>query len=157
MYFHDGTSAKGQIKASAYDLDMAFITVPVSAIPQEVLDTLMTVHINKSYWETLDDEADINLCMRTINRDGSIWRDRMGKLVSKDGQLPEGVRYRGVDPITEVDLKLYSGCSGSAILDGHGNLIAMAAGHSDDRYYAIPLGNILDYFKKVFGREVYYE
>lgn len=157
VYFHDGTAVKGKIKSADYDLDMAFITIPVERLPEQVLDTVMTVHINKTYWEGLENEADINLCMRTINQDGSIWRDRMGKLVSKDGQLPEGVRYRGVDPITEISVKLFSGCSGSAILDGYGNLIAMAAGHSDDRYYAIPLGNILDYFKQVFGREVYYQ
>ncbi|MBQ7924967.1 MAG: trypsin-like peptidase domain-containing protein [Lachnospiraceae bacterium] len=157
VYFHDGTAVEGVVKAAEYDLDMAFVTIPVEKLPAHIMDTVMTVHINKAYWESLENETPINLCMRTINEDGSVWRDRIGKLVSKDGQLPEGITYRGVDPITEVDLKLYSGCSGSAILDGYGNLIAMAAGHSDNRYYAIPLGNILDYFEAVFGRKVYYE
>lgn len=157
VHFHNGASVTGSVAGADYNRDIAFVTIPVAALPESVTDTMMTVHINRTYWEGLENEAAISLCMRTINRDGSIWRDRTGKLISKDGELPEGVRYREVSPITEVSVKLYSGCSGSAILDGHGNLIAMAAGHSDARYYAIPLGNILDYFEQVFGREVYYE
>lgn len=157
IYFHDGSSVKGKVAGTDYDQDIGFVTVSLEEVPEELLDTLQTVHINRTYWEELGNEDGISLCMRTIDEDGEVWRDRTGRLIMKFGALPEGVHYRSVDPITEVGVKLYSGCSGSAILDGHGNLIAMAAGHSGNRYYGISLGNILTYFEKIFGREVYYE
>ncbi len=157
IFFHDGSKARGQIAGTVYDQDIGFVKVKVEDLSEELLNTLRTVHINRTYWEKLEENAELSLCMRTIAQDGSVWRDRTGILLDKTTKVPEGIYYRSVDPITEMDLKLFHGCSGSAVLDGYGNLIAMAAAHTEERYFGIYLTNILDAFEEVFGREVYYE
>ncbi len=157
IIFHEGTRLQGELAGSVYDQDIAFFSVPLNSVPQELLDTLKTVHINFSYWEGLAEDAALTLCMRTIDKDGDVWRDRIGILLDKTTEVPEGIYYRLVAPITEMDLKLFHGCSGSAVWDGYGNLIAMAAAHTDGHYYGIYLTNILEAFRKIFGREVYYE
>ena len=61
----------------------------------------------------------------------------------------------------EVSIELYNGASGSAVLDGCGNLIGMAAfitGEDEDaRNWCVPLEPILTYFEEVFGRPVHYQ
>lgn len=156
VYFHDGTSIVGETAGINEGQDIGFLTVARKDVPRELLDTLKTVHINKGYWKILPNGHDLTLCMRTINKDGSVWKDMTGRLVWKMATLGEGMSYREVDPLTEFTIPLYSGCSGSAILDGYGNLISMAAAHGQGHYFGIYLGNILDFFQEVFGREVNY-
>ncbi len=156
IYFHDGTVLWGEVAARNEGQDMAFVTVDMDKVPGELLDTLKTVHINKGYWQTLANDRELELGLRTINKDGSVWRDRKGKLIKKATQLEEGTIYREVETVTEVTVQLFKGCSGSAIVDGCGNLIAMAAAHGEGRYYGIYLENILDFFYETFGRDVNY-
>lgn len=156
VYFHDGTVLRGEVAARNEGQDMGFVTVDMDKVPGELLDTLKTVHINKGYWQTLANDSETELGLRTINKDGSVWRDRKGKLVKKATQLEEGTTYREVETVTEVTIQLFKGCSGSAIVDGYGNLIAMAAAHGEGRYYGIYLENILNFFYKTFGRDVNY-
>ncbi len=58
---------------------------------------------------------------------------------------------------TEVTVKLVQGDSGSAVLDGYGNLICMAYAFSSDpqRYWCVPLDGILSCYKEITGRTPY--
>ena len=65
--------------------------------------------------------------------------------------------WEGRKDHTEVTVVLEHGDSGSAILDGHGNLISMAYAYSTDptRYWCIPLDAILECYEEITGRKVY--
>lgn len=163
--FHNGVHAWGNVVASEERLDIGFVEVPFDNITPELLDSLLTVHIDMDYWNALENRDPISLCMRTLNEDGSVWHDRTGMLVQKVGEQPEFVaRYypgQEVPLMTEVYLDFYTGCSGSAILDGHGNLIAMAAAVTEEddeiREWAVLLSDILNYYEEVMGRTANYK
>lgn len=164
VYFHNGFHAQGNVVAAEVKIDTAFVEVPFNNITQELLDSLMTVHIDMEYWESLENQEPLTLCVRTINEKGSVWRDRTGTLAQKMGNLPEfAIGYRGmkVTEMTEVNLNLYHGSSGSAILDGHGYLIAMTDIYTYDenrktRQWGVPLRYILNYYEEVMGRPANY-
>ena len=163
--FHNGVHAWGNVIAGEERLDIGFVEVPFDNITPELLDTLMTVHIDMDYWNSLENRDPISLCMRTLNEDGSVWRDRTGTLVQKVGEQPKFVAkwYPGqeVPLMTEVYLDFFTGCSGSAILDGHGNMIAMAAAVTEEddeiRQWGVPLSDILNYYEEVMGRAANYQ
>lgn len=163
--FHNGVHAWGNVIAGEERLDIGFIEVPFDNITPELLDSLFTVHIDMDYWNALENRDPISLCMRTLNEDGSVWHDRTGTLAQKVGEQPEFVArwYPGqeVPLMTEVYLDFYTGCSGSAILDGHGNMIAMAAAVTEEddeiRNWAVLLSDILSYYEEVMGRAANYQ
>lgn len=163
--FHNGVHAWGNVIAGEERLDIGFIEVPFDNITPELLDSLFTVHIDMDYWNSLENRDPISLCMRTLNEDGSVWHDRTGTLAQKIGEQPEFVArwYPGqeVPLMTEVYLDFYTGCSGSAILDGHGNMIAMAAAVTEEddeiRNWAVLLSDIINYYEEVMGRAPNYQ
>ena len=57
-------------------------------------------------------------------------------------------------PMSMIKECFLHGDSGSAILDGHGNLIAMAYAYtgSPTRYWCVPLDAILDCYTEITGR-----
>lgn len=160
VYFHEGTSTVGETLGTDKEIDIALVKVPIENVSEELLDTLKTVHINKAYWEELDEDEQISICMRCINSDGSVWRDREGKLLRKR----DDTEYDPWNDMSRLNMNLFSGCSGSAILDGHGNLIAMARGEvffseSDGRhvsYWGVHLVDILEFYERIMGRPIYY-
>ena len=163
--FYNGVHAWGNVIDSDERLDIGLVEVPLNNITPKLLDTLLTVHIDMGYWDALENRDPISLCMRTLNVDGSIWHDRTGIMLQKVGKQPEFVAdwYPGqeVPLMTEVYLDFFPGCSGSAILDGHGNLIAMAAAVTDEdgeiREWAVLLSDILDYYEEIMGRAANYQ
>lgn len=163
--FYNGVHAWGNVIAGEERLDIGFVEVPLNNIAPEQLDLLLTVHIDMDYWNALENQDPISLCMRTLNEDGSVWHDRTGTMLQKVGKQPEFVAdwYPGqeVPLMTEVYLDFFPGCSGSAILDGHGNLIAMAAAVTEEddeiRNWAVLLSDILNYYEEVMGRTANYK
>lgn len=164
IYFHEGSFAEGTVVDRDSKIDIALITVELAHISQELLDTLMTVHVDFEYWKSLGNEEHISVCMRTINEKGKVWRDRSGKMAYKEnnyGHILDILKTRG--DMTVVDLSLYRGCSGSAILDGHGNFISMATmtlrerkgGKWENTYLGVTLPKILTFYEKAMGRPLY--
>lgn len=161
VYFHDGTKAEGTVIGSNKAKDIAFVRVSSADVPKGTFDTLKTVHINKGYWDSLENNAGIALCIRCIDNSGGVWRDRTGKMNQKmlvPGTMPE---LPETDNETWTSLAQFHGCSGSAILDGHGNLIAMSV--SIASYYgktyqmAVNLEEILKAYEEIVGECAYYE
>lgn len=164
IYFHEGSHAVATVVDRDSDIDIALLTVELADINEELLDTLMTVHVDTEYWKSLDNEADISVCMRTINDNGKVWRDREGTLRYKEnsyGDVLAVMDKRGL--MTVVDMSLYNGCSGSAILDGHGNLICMATLILKQRVNGswirtncgVTLPKILSFYEETMGKSLY--
>lgn len=161
VYFHEGSAVKGETVGTDKANDIALVKVPMENVSKELLDTLKTVHINKAYWDDLGANEQVSICMRCINSDGTVWRDRDGKLLQKKTDT----EHDSWKDMSRLNMSLFSGCSGSAILDGHGNLIAMARGRVT--YYenggrktsnwGVHLPDILSFYEKTMGKEIYYQ
>ena len=99
--------------------------------------------------------------MRCINSDGTVWRDREGKLLQKRTDT----EINTWKDMTRLGLSSFSGCSGSAILDGHGNLIAMAKGRviyyengkQKTSNWGVHLQDILDFYEQTMGKPIHYQ
>lgn len=159
VYFHDGSGYEGEVVAKNYNHDIAFLKVPISDIAPEVFETLRSVHINKGYWEELDNDENISICIRTINEQGKVWRDRDGKMLKKE-DTPEAA-YRKLTFMTRMDMSVFAGSSGSAVFDGHGRLIGMVTMRVSRAgkyisFWAVPLDDILDFYEETFQTEAYY-
>lgn len=159
VYFHDGSGYTGEVVARNHNKDIAFVKVPISDIDPVVFESLRTVHIDKGYWEDLDNDADISICIRTINEKGNVWRDRDGKMLKKS-DTPEA-SYRKLTYMTRMDMSVFAGSSGSAVLDGHGRLIGMVTmrvskGGKYISFWAIKLDDILDFYEETFQNKAYY-
>lgn len=152
VFFYDGTRVDGKHLGSSGEYDVGVVTVEREDIPEELQNQLMTVHIDKSYWNRLDDQM-VELGLERVDREGGILHVTTGNLI-KVKQLFEW--YDRKDH-TEVTVELEHGDSGSAILDGRGNLISMAYAYSTDpvRYWCIPLDGILECYEEITGRRIY--
>jgi len=152
VFFYDGTRVDGEHLGSSEKYDVGVVTVRREDIPEELQEQLMTVHIDKSYWNRLDDQS-LELGLERVDREGGIMHVTTGNLI-KVKQLFSWYDRR---EHTEVTVELEHGDSGSAILDGHGNLISMAYAYSTDptRYWCVPLDGILECYEEITGRQVY--
>ena len=160
VYFHNGEWAKGVPIGTDRSIDIALVQILMENVNGELLDTLKTVHINMSYWETIESGDNVSICMRCINDDGTVWKERDDKLISKRDDPDVGGWY----DMTQLGWNSFSGCSGSAILDGHGNLIAMARGRV--RYqengvlhvtsWGVHLVDIVELYETTMGKKIYY-
>lgn len=152
VFFYDGTRVPGEHLGSSESYDVGVVTVRLEDIPKELQERLMTVHIDKSYWNRLDDQM-VELGLERVDREGGILHVTTGNLI-KVKQLFEWYDRK---EHTEVTVELEHGDSGSAIFDGRGNLISMAYAYSTDpiRYWCIPLDGILECYEEITGRKVY--
>ncbi len=152
VFFYDGTRVGGEHLGSSEEYDVGVVVVRREDIPGELLEQLMTVHIDRSYWSRLDDQT-LELGLERVDREGGIMHVTTGSLI-KVKQLFEW--YDRKDH-TEVTVELEHGDSGSAILDGRGNLISMAYAYSTEptRYWCIPLDGILECYEEITGHRVY--
>lgn len=152
IYFYDGTMVKGKALGSSEDYDVGVAAVDLEEVPEELLESLMTVHIDMTYWDGLDAQA-VGLALERIDRKGGLIHVSEGKLVKARQE------FEWYDKLyhTEVTVELVHGDSGSALLDGYGNLICMAYGFSNDpiRYWCVPLDGILDCYHEITGRMPY--
>lgn len=157
-FFFDGTKATATIVGTAYDYDLGFVSVKREDISQELLDKLYTVHINKGYWDTLENEADLELGVRCIYESGKVWREKTGKLVYKQGTTD--LMWRSIPKVTRITAGLFHGASGSNVFDIHGNVIGVATyiitGAGRFESYCVPLDTLCEQYENIFGRKLYY-
>lgn len=152
VYFFDGTEVRGKALGYSDDYDVGVVTVAVSDVPEELLQQLMTIHIDGDYWNGLNDQR-IDVGLERVNRQGGILHVSTGTLL----KVKQYFAWYDQKDHTEVTLKLEHGDSGSAVLDGYGNLIGMAYAYSSSprRYWCIPLDGILTCYEEITGRSVY--
>lgn len=152
IYFYDGTSVKGKTLGVGEGYDVGVATVRLDEVPEELRERLMTVHVDKSYWEGLD-QQEIALALERVDREGGLIHTTRGNLIKVKQEFQW---YEQLDH-TEVTVELVQGDSGSALLDGYGNLICMAYAFSTDpvRYWCVPLDGILDSYEEITGRRPY--
>lgn len=152
IYFFDGTSVTGECLGTSGDYDVGVVTVALEDVPPGLLRQLMTVHIDRLYWEGLDEQP-IELALERIDREGGLLHTTEGNLVKIRQEFEW---YNQLDH-TEVTVELVHGDSGSAVLDGYGNLICMAYAYSTTptRYWCVPLDGILTCYQEITGRMPY--
>lgn len=156
--FHEGSKETGKVVARDSTLDIALVEVKREDISEELMDTLITVHIDMAYWESLENEEPISLCFRTLNENGTIWQDKDGIMLEKEGVS----EYKTEVVMTKADMGVFAGSSGSAILDGHGNLIAMIMGHEyhSGKWvwdWGVRLTDITGFYYQTYKRQLYYQ
>ena len=121
-------------------------------VPERLLEKLMTVHIDRTYWEGLDQQG-LELALERIDRGGGLIHVTTGNLV----KVKQFFEWNRQQYHTEVTVELVHGDSGSAIIDGYGNLICMAYAFSVKltRYWCVPLDGILESYVQITGRMPY--
>lgn len=152
VYFFDGTKLSGEKVGVSEIYDVGVAKVALEDVPEELLDQLMTVHIDRTYWESLD-EQEIDLALERVDKEGGLIHISTGNLI----KVKQEFEWYDQREHTEVTIELVHGDSGSAVLDGYGNLIGMAFAYSEDpiRYWCIPLDGILGCYEEITGRTPY--
>ena len=152
VYFYDGTRVRGNSLGTSDEFDVGVVTVAIDLLPEGFLEQLMTVHIDREYWSGLNDQR-IDVGLERVDREGGILHVSTGTLL----KIKQYFMWYDGKEHTEVTLKLDHGDSGSAILDGYGNLIGMAYAYSNSprRYWCVPLDGILECYEEITGREVF--
>lgn len=157
--FFDGTTVTGAVIDTVYNYDIAFVSVKRQDVSQDLVDQLYTVHIDKGYWDTLENEADLEIGVRCINDKGSVWRDRKGNLVYKAGTTD--LMWRSLPEVTRVTTSLFHGASGSALFDIHGNFMGIAtyiiAGSNRYENYCSTVETFCNSYEEVFEKSAYYQ
>lgn len=152
IYFFDGTRVRGNKVGTSEVYDVGVAEVDLNDLPQGLLERLMTVHIDRTYWEGLN-QQNIELALERVDKEGGLLHVTKGELV----KIKQSFGWYDQLDHTEVTLELIQGDSGSAILDGYGNLICMAFAYSTEpmRYWCIPLDGVLDCYEEITGRTPY--
>jgi len=152
IYFFDGTKIQGKAVGTSDVYDVGVAEVSLRDVPDKLLRQLMTVHIDKTYWESLDQQA-IEMALERVDREGGLIHTATGNLIKVKQEFEWYDRLEH----TEVTVELVRGDSGSALLDGYGNLICMAYAFSTDpvRYWCVPLDGILECYQEITGRVPY--
>lgn len=152
IYFYDGTVAAGRTLGSSAVYDVGVAVVELADVPEDLLERLMTVHIDMTYWNELDSQA-IEVALERVDREGGLIHVTMGNLVKARQKFEWYEKMYH----TEVTVELVHGDSGSALVDGYGNLICMAYGFSNDptRYWCVPLDGIVECYEEITGRVPY--
>lgn len=152
VYFYDGTKLPGKQVGISEVYDVGVARVDREDVPEELLERLMTVHIDRTYWEGLDDQ-DIELALERIDKEGGLIHKTTGNLI----KIKQDFDWYDQREHTEVTIELVHGDSGSAVLDGYGNLVGMAFAYSVDpvRFWCVPLDGILECYEEITGREPY--
>ncbi len=152
IFFFDGTSVPGKCLGVSEAYDVGVATVSLEDVPLTLLRQLMTVHIDRLYWESLDEQP-IELALERIDREGGLVHTTEGNLI----KIRQDFEWYNQLDHTEVTVELVHGDSGSAVLDGYGNLICMAYAYSTTptRYWCVPLDGILTCYQEITGRMPY--
>lgn len=152
VYFFDGTRVQGRTLGYSNRYDVGVATVAVADVPEELMEQLMTIHIDREYWSGLDDQR-IDVGLERVDRRGGILRVSTGIML----KVKQYFGWYDRENQTEVTLVLEHGDSGSAVMDGYGNLIGMAFAYTcaPRRYWCVPLDGILEAYEEITGREVY--
>ncbi len=149
--FYESETAVGTVLGVSDKYDVAVIAVDLASLPEGFDDHLSTVHIDLTYWYTLDEN--ILLSLVKLNSKGEKDHTSSGTLVEKR-QLFD---YFTPHIQTEMALNLIPGDSGSAVFDINGRLICMAFAYSiaPERDWAVPLDEIVKAYEEITGRTLY--
>lgn len=152
VYFYDGTKVPGSALGISDVYDVGVAVVAREDVPADLLARLMTVHIDQTYWESLDGQG-IEIALERVDRIGGLLHTAKGKLI----KIKQDFEWYRELPHTEVSVELVQGDSGSALLDGYGNLICMAYAFSTHptRYWCVPLDGILGCYEEITHRMPY--
>lgn len=152
IYFYDGTVVRGKAVGTTQEYDVGVVEVALENVPGELLEKLMTVHVDRTYWERLN-QQDIEMGLERVDRTGGLLHVSKGRLI----KIKQEFDWNNHAEHTEVTVELVHGDSGSAVLDGYGNLICMAYAYSTEptRYWCVPLDGILDCYQEITGRMPY--
>lgn len=152
VYFFDGSRAEGKTLGVSDGYDVGVVEVSAGTLPEGLLESLFTVHIDREYWQGLDEQP-IAVGLERIDRQGGVLHVTTGELV----KIKQPLLWYDEMAHTEVTVRLEHGDSGSAVIDGHGNFICMAFAYTNAprRYWCIPLDAVLDSYREITGREVY--
>jgi len=152
VYFFDGTRLPGKVLGVSEQYDVGVATVALKDVPEGLLRRLMTVHIDLTYWKSLDQQA-IEMALERVDRAGGLIHTARGNLIKVKQEFDWNERLDH----TEVTVELVHGDSGSALMDGYGNLICMAYAFSTEpvRYWCVPLDGILACYEEITGRMPY--
>lgn len=152
VYFFDGTVVTGQVAGCSDGYDVGVVTAAVQDVPEELLERLRTVHIDREYWSGLNDDR-IDVGLLRVDRQGGVTHTSLGILL----KVKQYFAWNDNRDHTEMTAKLEHGDSGSAVFDGYGNLIGMAYAYSTSprRYWCVPLDGILDCYEEITGRTVF--
>lgn len=152
VYFYDGTKLQGEKVGVSEIYDVGVAKVATEDVPVELLEQLMTVHIDRSYWESLD-QQEIELALERVDKEGGLLHKSTGNLI----KIKQDFEWFDQRDHTEVTVELIHGDSGSAVMDGYGNLIGMAFAYSEEplRFWCIPLDGILSCYEEITGRMPY--
>ena len=152
IYFYDGTVVTGRAVGCSDSYDVGVVTVETADVPEALFARLGTVHIDREYWSGLNDDR-IDVGLLRVDRQGGVVHTSQGILLKVKQYFAWGDKRVH----TEMTAKLEHGDSGSAVLDGYGNLIGMAYAYSTSprRYWCVPLDGILDCYEEITGRTVF--
>ncbi len=152
IYFFNGTKLPGKVLGTSEVYDVGVAAVSMRNVPESLLRQLMTVHIDKTYWEGLDQQM-IEMALERVDRAGGLIHTATGNLIKVKQEFDWYDKLHH----TEVTVELVHGDSGSALIDGYGNLICMAYAFSTDpvRYWCVPLDGILACYEEITGRVPY--
>ena len=163
--FYDGTSFSGAVVASDAKRDIAFVRIPIdgsdtrNSIPSAYVKNLRTVHINKGYWDGLADDCKLTIAYNCIDEKGNVWNNNIGYIVENEA-IRDWNEFKDVNE-TIVSFAPVAGSSGSALFDGHGQLVGMMRGYTEYHGYietvAVPLNELLSYFEIVFKYKIHYQ
>lgn len=163
--FYDGKRYSGSVVASDAKRDIAFIRIPIdgtnsnSSIPSSDVQKLRTVHINKGFWDGLADDHKLIIGYNCIDENANIWNNNIGYIIEKEA-IRDWNEFKDVNE-TIVSFTAVPGTSGSAIFDGHGQLVGMMRGYTDYPGYTetvvVPLNELLKYFESVFKYKIQYQ
>lgn len=152
IFFFDGTKVPGKALGHSEGYDVGVAVVDIEDVPARLLEKLMTVHIDRTYWEKLDEQS-LAIALERVDREGGLLHVSEGVLIKTKQEFDW---YDRLDH-TEVTVELVHGDSGSAVVDGYGNLIGMAYAYSTEptRYWCVPLDGILNCYEEITGRMPY--
>lgn len=152
IYFFDGTKVPGKMVGFSEGYDVGVAVVDRKDVPETLLRRLKTVHIDRTYWESLSSQQ-ISLALQRVDRAGGLLHVTEGKLIETRQEFEWNDKLEH----TEVTVELVHGDSGSAVVDGYGNLIGMAYAYSTEpvRYWCVPLDGILSCYREITGRVPY--
>ena len=160
--FFDGESRFGSVVASNEESDIAFIRIPIngadvdSSVSSTYIQKLRSIHIDKGYWESLANNHKLAIAYTCIDENGKVWNNNIGYIVEKIA-IRDWNEFKGIKQ-TLLSFNTIAGTSGSALFDGHGQLMGMIRGYtnygSHRENIAVPLSEILRYFELVFKYKI---